>query len=105
MYDVHDDIIERTWRCCCGGEHFLTLSRLAFGDDEDWAGLIIQDIYDGLGWRERLRRAWRMLRHGGDHGWIEMELSHKATREIHQELTDILAWWEQRRQKAKPSTP
>lgn len=52
-----------TWRCRCGGLHFVHVERADFGEDRP-ALLLVEALVVAHTWRTRFGEAWNLLRRG-----------------------------------------
>jgi hypothetical protein len=80
---------ERSWRCHCGHDHFLSVIRYG-GDPEGMLSFV-----DGVHCRSlrcRLKSAWNVLRGGtgSGHYGFEMILSPETTAEL---IAELLEQW------------
>lgn len=78
---------ERIWRCDCGHDHFLSVTR--YPGDQDGC-LSFVDGTNCHSFRCRLKAAWNVLRMGGGYGHygFEMVLSPQTTAELIAELLE-----------------
>jgi len=81
---------DRTWRCFCGGQHFVSLRLWGWEDGATYAYLDIADCYRARGWWARLRVVWDILRHGV-HEEAEVELAGDEIFEMAEEMSRLAA--------------
>lgn len=78
---------ERIWRCDCGGAHFVSVSRISFGDPYT-SYLSVEVEYRADTLLNRIKVAWDILRHGR-HSNGDVLLAPKVITELQQALADM----------------
>lgn len=80
---------ERIWRCECGGPHFLSI--ISDPDNEAWISLETPSIERGA-WRQKLKAAWAILRHGHYDAWINVFLTKEVAADVARELLTVAGY-------------